>query len=101
VFVHLGGDAVVDVRDVVAILNIQRVAKSESLRDLIERAQKTRPDMTKQRTLVVCTRSIFLSAISPETVASRFRRMASPGPERMARKQTGQGFPPLTPGPDK
>ena len=39
---HLGGDAVVDVREVVAILNVQSVAKSESLRELVKRAYENK-----------------------------------------------------------
>jgi uncharacterized protein DUF370 len=95
-FVHLGGDAVVDVREVVAVLDVQRVSKSELVQELIDRAAKTRPGVTNPRAVVVATKGTFLSTISVATIAKRIRRMSKSGRERMAKKQTGQGFPPLT-----
>ena len=96
-FVHLGADTVIDVREVVAVLNVQRVPKSDLVRDLLDRAARNNPDVAKPRSVVVSTKGIFLSTISVSTVANRVQRMSGTTRPKTARSQTGQGFPPLTP----
>jgi hypothetical protein len=96
VFVHLGGEVVVDVRDVVAVIDVRRPPKGELARDLLDRARAMRPDVDDARAIVITTKGIFLSTISSDTLANRVRRMLRSGRSRTARKQTGQGFPPLT-----
>jgi regulator of extracellular matrix RemA (YlzA/DUF370 family) len=80
VFVHLGGDAVVDVRQVVAILDARRLLHSPGARALLERASGGRADGTaaaveEARAVVVTTSGVCLAAISPETVAKRIREL--------------------------
>jgi hypothetical protein len=95
-FVHLGGDAVVDVREVVAVLTVGHMTKTGLARELVDRTRASHPDVTSPRALVVSTRGVLLSSVAVETVARRIRAMSRPGRAKMARKQTGQGFPPLT-----
>jgi hypothetical protein len=96
VFVHLGGDAVVDVREVVAVLTVGHMTKTGLARELVDRARTSHPEVTRPRALVVSTKGVLLSSVAVETVVKRIRAMSRPGRVKMARKQTGQGFPPLT-----
>jgi len=77
-YVHLGGDLVVPIREVVAILDARLLEQSEINRALVERAALAKklkgigvgPDC---RALVVAVDGVYTSGISAPTLA---RRMA-------------------------
>jgi hypothetical protein len=71
VLVHLGGDVVVDARDVVAILEVARLASAPDGRALVARASVAGETTASARTLVVTTRGLHLSPLAAETVARR------------------------------
>lgn len=83
-YVHLGGDLVVAMKDVVAILDVRLLQTSELTREFVDRAMGTgrllgdglTPDC---KALVVTAAAIFTSGISPSTLARRmthFRQSA-------------------------
>jgi hypothetical protein len=75
-FVHLGGDVVVDARDVVAILDLARMQRAPDARALVTRAAAADPAAgASARTLVVTVRGLHLSPLASETVG---RRIAQP-----------------------
>ncbi len=77
-YLHLGGELVVAVADVVAILDVRVVEHAEANREFVDRAIQERrirgngltPDC---KALVVTTAAVFTSGISAPTLA---RRMA-------------------------
>lgn len=79
-YVHLGGDLVVAVNEVVAILDVRLVEAAEINREFLDRATSGKivrggglpPD---RRALVVTTDAVFTSGISVATLA---RRMTHP-----------------------
>ncbi len=71
-FVHLGGDVVVDARDVVAILDLARMQRAPDARALVTRAAAAAPAAgAAARTLVVTVRGLHLSPLASETVGRR------------------------------
>ena len=76
-FVHLGGDTVIDVRQVVAILDARRLQRTPDAQMFFERTRPGQPGTPagrgEARAIVVTTRGVFLARISPETVAKRIR----------------------------
>ncbi len=75
VLVHLGGDVVVDAREVVAILDLARLGAAPDGKALIARAVGGAEAKAHGRTLIVTTRGLHLSSLAAETVA---RRVALP-----------------------
>ena len=76
-FVHLGGDVVVDARDLVAILDLARMQRAFDARALVTRATAAAPSAAASaRTLVVTTRALHLSPLASETVAKRIAQLA-------------------------
>ena len=77
-FVHLGGDSVVDIREVVAILDARRLQRADA-RALLARAAQASGDpqnLKAARAIVVTTRGLFATPISPAAVARRIARLA-------------------------
>ena len=76
-FVHLGGNTVIDVRQVVAILDARRLQGTPGARLILERTQGGRPrDATvwaEARAIVVTTEGVYPSPIAPATVAKRIQ----------------------------
>lgn len=76
-YVHLGGELVISVRDIVAVLDARLVAGSPINQDLVEKAaaggQLRGAGMTPQCKALVVTRdgTIFTSEISASTLARR------------------------------
>lgn len=78
-YIHLGGDLVVPIREVVAILDARLLEHSEKNRALVERAALTNnlkgigigPDC---KALVVTTGGIYTSGVSAPTLARRMTR---------------------------
>ncbi len=79
-YVHLGGDLVVRVTEIVALLDVRLLAGSDINREFVERARAGRrlqgvgltPDC---KALVVTPTAVVTSTISPATLA---RRLAHP-----------------------
>lgn len=71
VLVHLGGDVVVDAREVVAILDLARLDAAPDGRALITRAAASAEARAQARTLIVTTQGLHLSSLAAETVAKR------------------------------
>lgn len=79
-YVHLGGDLIVAVADVVAILDIRLLEASEINREFIELAQKGKrirggginPDC---KSLVVTVDAVYTSGISAPTLARRMTHL--------------------------
>lgn len=80
-YVHLGGDLVVRVTDVVAVLDARLLVASEINREFVEKsraARRLRGDGPVEggKALVVTTRAVIASGISPATLV---RRIANVG----------------------
>ena len=79
-YVHLGGDLVVPVTEVVAILDARLLEGSEVNRELVERSAKGRrlrgpgvgPDC---KALVVTRNAVYTSGISAPTLARRMTHL--------------------------
>lgn len=88
-FVHLGGNTVVDARDVVAILDARRLHRVPDARALIDRAARRSGDAAawvSARTVVVTTTGAYPAPISPATVARRIAQLANlPRPPKAER----------------
>ncbi len=78
-FVHIGGETVVDVRQVVAILDARRLQRTEEARALVDRARQDPAaalgGWANARTIVVTTTGVFPTPISPATVARRIQNL--------------------------
>jgi len=80
-YVHLGGDLVVSVGEVVAILDARLVEASEINRELVERAVAGRrlrgEGVTPACKALVVTRdrTVYTSGISPATLARRLTHL--------------------------
>ncbi len=78
-FVHIGGETVIDVRQVVAILDARRLQRTEEARALVDRAREgpaAAPGAwASARAIVVTTAGIFPTPISPATVARRIENL--------------------------
>jgi hypothetical protein len=75
--VYLGGDVVVDAREVVAILEMSRLEAAPDGRALVARAvagPARREVSARARTLIVTTQGLHLSPLAAETVAKRVGR---------------------------
>lgn len=75
-YVHLGGDLVVRVTDVVAVLDARLLAGSEINREFVERsraARRLRGDGPNEasKAVVVTSTAVIASGISPATLARR------------------------------
>lgn len=75
-YVHLGGDLVVPVREVVAILDVRLLQASEINRQLVDRAREGKrllgEGITPEcKSLVVTTGGVVTSTISAPTLARR------------------------------
>ena len=75
-FIHLGGDTVVSKEEVIAILNMQLVNKSEINREFIELAEDdgfissiAKKDAPKS--FIITTKKVYLSPISSTTLKKR------------------------------
>jgi hypothetical protein len=76
VFVHLGGDVVVDARDVVAVLDAQGLRPARALPG--RAAPRWNEDISASaRALVVTTSGVYAVPISPSTVVRRIARLSS------------------------
>ncbi len=76
-FVHLGGNVVVDARDVVAILDTQRLQRSPDARALLGLAGRQSGNaLGSARSLVVTVSGLHPAPISPTTAARRIARLA-------------------------
>jgi hypothetical protein len=79
-FVHLGGDVIVDAREVVAILDARRLQRTAEARALLERAVAARPAGVISRAIVVTTRGVQPAPVTAATVARRIEELLkSPG----------------------
>ncbi len=76
-FVYLGGETVVDAREVVVILDARRLQRAADARALLARAgtELSGEDRGTARALVVTTRGLMLTSVTPVTVARRIERM--------------------------
>jgi hypothetical protein len=86
-YVHLGGDAVVDVREVVAILDARRVRTAEA-RALLARAG-IRSRGPRPRAIVVTPRGVYPTPVTAATVARRIARAGARGAQRRESRRDG------------
>lgn len=70
-FVHLGGNEVVDVRDIVAILDVKALERSVEARGLLERVRAQTSQSVAPRAIVVTTRGLLPAQFATATVARR------------------------------
>lgn len=80
-FVHLGGETVVDVREVVAILDARGLQRSSEGRNLITRAAAADRLATPEllpgaRAIVVTPARLYPTPVAPSTVAGRIGNLA-------------------------
>lgn len=85
-YVHLGGDIVIRVTDVVAVLDARLLASSEINREFVDKSRHSRRlrgggPGEDRKALVVTAIAVIASGISPATLA---RRMAGVGAPAMA-----------------
>lgn len=79
-YVHLGGDLIVAVNDVVAILDVRLLQAAEINREFADRAMGAKrlwgDGITPEcKSLVVTTAGVFTSAISAPTLARRMTHL--------------------------
>lgn len=79
-YVHLGGDLVVAVSEVVAILDVRLLQAADITREFVDRASGAKRlwggGVTPEcKSLVVTAAGIFTSAISPPTLARRMTHL--------------------------
>ena len=72
-FVYVGGDNVVDAREVVAILDVRQLRRAPDARAFWTRASDGRDsaEIESARALIVTLRGTILVSITPATVARR------------------------------
>ncbi len=78
-FVHIGGETVIDARQVVAILDARGLQRTEEARALVDRACRglgaALGSWPGARTIVVTTTGVFPTPISSATVARRIQNL--------------------------
>lgn len=72
-FVHLGGETVVDAREVVVILDARQVRTAEA--GVAPPRARTRHREAPPRALVVTTMAVYPAPVTPATVARRIMRL--------------------------
>jgi hypothetical protein len=84
-YVHLGGELVVDVRELVAIIDTRRLARTAAAQGLLAaaRAGKSGPP---PRAVIVTTRGVYASPITPATIAARIRVLGTVGTAGTAKR---------------
>ena len=75
-FIHLGGDTVVSKEEVIAILNMQLVNKSEINREFMELAEddgfiSNIAESSAPKSFIITTKKVYLSPISSTTLKKR------------------------------
>lgn len=80
-FVHLGGDTVVDVREVVAILDARGLQRSSGGRNLLARAAASgrlaEPELLPSARAIVVTAALLIpTSAAPSTVAGRIGKLS-------------------------
>lgn len=83
-FVYLGGDVVVDAREVVAILDVRRLQRTAGARELLTRATDGAAPREGHRAVVVTTRGMHAVPATPSTVARRVAKAGRPAPAKTA-----------------
>lgn len=84
--VHLGGDSVVDSREVVAVLDARRLARTPDGSALLKGAVRNRADTLRPRAIVVTAESLLLVRITAATVARRIAKAPVGTPAGTRRK---------------
>lgn len=79
-YVHLGGELIVPLVDVVAVIDTRLVEPSEINREFVARAQKAQRLRggglsADSKALVVTRTGVIASGVSPPTLARRLRRL--------------------------
>lgn len=79
-YVHLGGDLIVPVMDVVAVIDTRLVESSDINREFVNRAHQAKRlrggELTADaKALVVTKTGVIASGVSPPTLARRLRRL--------------------------
>ena len=79
-YVHLGGELIVPVVDVVAVIDTRLVESSEINREFVDRAQKGQrlrggAALADSKALVVTKTGVIASGVSPPTLARRLKRL--------------------------
>jgi hypothetical protein len=75
VFVHLGGDVVVDAREVVAVLDARHLQRTAEARALLAKAVGGNADHDPPRAIVVTVRSVHAAPVTAATVARRIENL--------------------------
>jgi hypothetical protein len=92
VFVHLGGEVVVDVREVVAVLDARHLQRTSEARSLLARAVAGGPQDEAPRAVVVTVRGVHAAPVSAATVARRIETLLKSRYPETAERQTGRRF---------
>ncbi len=79
-YVHLGGELIVPVMDVVAVIDTRLVESSDINREFVDRAQKAQRLVggglsADSKALVVTRTGVIASGVSPPTLARRLKRL--------------------------
>jgi hypothetical protein len=82
--VYLGGDVVVDAREVVAILEVRGLQRTAGARELLGRAAGTGAPGESHRAVVVTTRGLHAVPVTASTVARRVARVSRTAPSKTA-----------------
>ncbi len=83
-FVHLGGEVVVDVRNVVAILDARCLQRTPEARELLDRVARDHLQGQAPRAIVVTTTGLYPAPVSAATVARRIGDLVRMPQRRMA-----------------
>jgi len=81
-YLHLGGDTVVRMRDVIAILNAENSSPAPDLKHLLEGAQKRgalKRVTGEMKAVIVTNGDVYLSPISSTTLKKRADYLAAFG----------------------
>ena len=81
-FVHLGGDVVVDAREVVAVLDARHLQRTAEARALLAKATGGSTEHDPPRAIVVTVRGV---PAAPVTAATVVRRIENLGKSRISR----------------
>lgn len=74
-FIHLGGDTLINAKRIIAILNADNVLGANSSKEFFKTAQEegfvANPDQKEYKSIVITDKEIFLSPISTLTLKKR------------------------------
>lgn len=74
-FIHLGGDTLVNSKKIIAILNVESVLGANTSKEFLKTAQEegfiANPDQKEYKSVIITDKDIYLSPISSITLKKR------------------------------